>query len=167
MTNFRQSTFLEYLATAAREPTYSAAFCWLLDEGSPLDCEQKQVLIEELFGQDLGGATEIKVRREWKKLDILLEMKNSTGCHVIGIENKLKATEGDGQLDQYSQNLEAYCTELRETHTTVTAHRFYLTIDGHKPGISDWQPRSYRYLHSALVAAVGTPANNTQGVLEA
>jgi hypothetical protein len=137
------STFLERVSIAAREPVYSAAIAWLLDEQSPLPLEQRLAIVASISGIETKGGREIVVETEWKDVDLLLRIERETEPLWVAIENKIKSTEGRQQLGRYDQEL-ANCPGVR---------KLYLTLTGDAPtsGVG-WVPVSYTGLLSAIRA---------------
>lgn len=92
---------------------------------------------------DIINADKLEVRREWRNIDILLidwEQEN-----VIAFENKIDASEGEGQLERYSK-------ELANSFQEFNSLKVYLTPDGGLPNPSadDWIPYSYEHIEAIL-----------------
>lgn len=64
MADFSTRTFLERVSLAAREPVYSAAFAWVLDDRSPLSLPERLAILEQISGTDLAGAKSINATTE-------------------------------------------------------------------------------------------------------
>ena len=77
---------------------------------------------------------DVEVKREWKKIDILLTNANKK---AIAIENKINAKDRDKQLWRYYNTLK----EQNYLHRNI--HLIYLTLDGRDPSpysIGDLDP---------------------------
>ncbi len=90
---------------------------------------------------DTINADKLEVRREWRNIDILIidwDQEN-----VIAFENKIDASEGDGQLATYSQ-------ELEDSFKDYTHLKIFLTPEGREPSESncDWIAYSYKEIQS-------------------
>jgi hypothetical protein len=142
--DFGSRTFLERVSLAAREPVYSAAFAWALDDQSPLPLEQRLAVIAALSGADTKGGRAISATTEWYDVDLLLTVEREAGHLYVAIENKIKAVEGKKQLAVYDQHID----QLPETVKKV-----FLTLTGEVPRSgAGWLPVSYSVLVDALCA---------------
>lgn len=146
--DFGQQTFLDHVSLAARETVYSAAFAWVLGEHSPLPLEQRLRVVAALSGCETAGASSLVATTEWKKVDIRLTMEWEGERLDVLIENKLKSTEGDGQLSRYDKLSAQLPRKVK---------KLFLTLTGEAPGApSDWVPVSYTTLLEALSAQPGS-----------
>jgi PD-(D/E)XK nuclease superfamily len=150
--DFNKTTFLERVSLAAKEPVYSAAFAWAIDDRSPLPLGQRLTIVAEVFGADTTGGRSISATTEKNKIDLLLSVKGDAGEVHVAIENKIKAAEGELQLAAYDQSLGQLSGEVKKV---------FLTLTGESPryGIG-WKPVSYSVLRDALCAqpASGSPS---------
>ncbi|MBI5486079.1 MAG: PD-(D/E)XK nuclease family protein [Deltaproteobacteria bacterium] len=145
--DFDRLTFLERLSVAAREPVWTAAFAWVLGEDSPLPVERRLEVLGTLCGEPVPWARKIVATTEWKHIDVLLRLFDDAEREVlrVAIENKLKATEGDDQLQRYDNEVK---TDLP---VGCEVRKLYLTVQGEKSRSGDgWVPRSYADLRKAL-----------------
>lgn len=142
--DFGKRTFLEWVSLAARERVYSAAFAWALDEKSPLPLEQRLSIVAALSGAETASTRAIKASTEHERIDLLLTVEREIGPLSIAIENKIKATEGQGQLAIYDQHLDKL---------PGTVKKVFLTLTGEAPRSgADWLPVTYTVLLDALRA---------------
>lgn len=142
--DFGRRTFLERVSLAAREPVYSAAFAWALDEQSPLPLEQRLAVVAALSGADTKGARGISATTEWNDVDLLLTVERETGRLHVAMENKIKAVEGRNQLAVYDQHLDQLPGAVKKV---------FLTLTGEAPRSgTGWLPASYSVLLDALCA---------------
>ncbi len=88
---------------------------------------------------------EVIIHREYTvgngRIDLLLEWEETL---VVGIENKIYATEGQGQTQSYAREIQ------RLFKDTPCCHFIYLTRGGHKAKSKDFQPISYKDLIEAF-----------------
>ena len=85
----------------------------------------------DVQGFELYG---VEVKREWKKIDILLTNANKK---ALVIENKINAGDQDKQLWRY------YNTLKEQDYLDRNIHLIYLTLDGREPtsdSIGDLDP---------------------------
>ncbi len=147
------TTFVERVAVAARETVYSAAIAWLLDHDSPLTLAQRLALVRALAGPgagaDLEGVQAVSAVTEWQDVDILIEVRRAGRRPLfVAVENKIKSTEGAGQLAAYDQRLSRLDGDVAKT---------FLTLTGEVPaGGAGWRPCSYADLLRPL-RALGSP----------
>lgn len=142
--DFGRRTFLERLSLAAREPVYSAAFAWALDEQSPLPLKQRFAIVAALSGADTAGGRAISATTEWNDVDLLLTVEREAGHLHVAIENKIKAVEGRKQLAVYDQHL---------AQLPGTVGKVFLTLTGEAPRSgAGWLPASYSVFLDALCA---------------
>jgi hypothetical protein len=150
--NFNKTTFLERVSLAAREPVYSAAFAWALDDRSPLPLGQRLAIVADVFGADTTDGHSISATTEKNKIDLLLSVKRDAGEVHVAIENKIKAAERELQFAAQDQSLGQLPGEVKKV---------FLTLTGESPryGIG-WKPVSYSVLRDALCAqpASGSPS---------
>jgi hypothetical protein len=139
--DFAARTFLERVSLAAREPVYSAALAWMLDEGSPLTLQQRLAVLAAISGSRAEG-TRMSAETEWNDLDVLVTVEGPFGHRYVAIENKIKATEGHEQLAVYD-------AQLATLSGPVT--KVFLTLTGEPPRSgSEWKPVPYGALVGAL-----------------
>lgn len=88
-------------------------------------------VLENLDGMDFGSTL---VRREHEYIDVLLT--NEDQKLAVIIENKVRASEGRGQLDWYDRI-------IRHTHPGWDVHRVFLSPSGSTPTHPAYVPLSY------------------------
>ena len=137
-----QLTFLERIARSAREPTYSAAVAWLLDDQSPLPLQERVSIVERFTGRAFPSVMGIEAETERDNIDILLTLRSSKESAYVAIENKIKATDSKLQLAKYDAS-------LRHFDGQVT--KIFLSVAGENPRSGDsWSTRSYSQLADAI-----------------
>jgi PD-(D/E)XK nuclease superfamily len=92
----------------------------------------------ELDGAEMRG---VKVRREYRNIDILIECDEPR--FVVAIENKIDSREHSDQLSRYKKT-------IKELFGAVPALFVYLTREGEEPSDGDWTPYTYRDIHQTL-----------------
>lgn len=140
--NWGTRTFLERVSLAAREPVYSAALAWALDEQSPLPLSQRLGIVEAFAGLEIKGGTSMIATTEWNDVDLLLTIAFPSGPIHVAIENKIKAVERKQQLAVYDQVL---------AQLPGRVVKLFVTLTGEMPlsGVA-WQPVTYGKLLEAL-----------------
>ncbi len=87
----------------------------------------------------------VEVYREWNHIDLLLRIQTFDGDElVVAIENKVKASQGLGQLPRYRQRV--------ETAYQQADHRLYifLTRREEEPEDGNWTAATYQQVHDIL-----------------
>lgn len=91
-----------------------------------------------LDGAEIRG---VRVRREYRKIDILVECDEPR--FVVAIENKIGSREHSDQLGRYKKT-------VKELYGDVPAQFVYLTREGDEPSDGDWTTYTYRNIHDTL-----------------
>jgi hypothetical protein len=129
------------VSLAAREPVYSAALAWTLEDGSPLSLEQRLAVLASISGARVEGKR-VTAKTEWHDLDLLVSIDGPSGPWHLAIENKIKSVEAHQQLAGYDQHLAGL---------SGTVTKLFLTLTGEAPRSGrGWMPLSYRSLVDAL-----------------
>jgi hypothetical protein len=145
--DFSARTFLERVSLASREPVYSAALAWALEDLSPLPLWERLAVLEQLTGVTFDGAKSISATTEWNRIDVLLTVRWDTFEAHIAIENKIKASEGERQLGRYDDTLGVL---------QGSVHKIFLTLAGEAPRSGQgWKAVSYAALHEAIARQPG------------
>lgn len=140
--DFEKRTFLERVSLACREPVYSAAFAWALEDRSPLPLAQRLAVLSALSGADTSRGREVEATTEFGGVDLLFTVKRDNGPLYIAIENKIKATEREQQLA---------CYDSRIDELGGTGKKVFLSLAGEEPRSgSGWVPVPYAALLDAL-----------------
>ena len=87
----------------------------------------------------------VEVYREWNHIDLLLRIQTFDGDEIIiAIENKVKASQGQGQLKRYRQRVESAYKDAD--------HRLYifLTRREEEPEDDAWAAATYQQVHDIL-----------------
>lgn len=159
--SFNERNFFERVSCAAREPVYSAALRWLLDERSPLSRAHRLAIVHALSKEDTSDGLKIiavteKKMTEKKKIDLMLTVERATGFHLhVAVENKIKSVQGRAQLATYDKHLDGL---------SGTVRKVFLTLTEEPPSSgSGWTPASYAGLLDAIRAQ---PVSGNQYVLD-
>jgi hypothetical protein len=91
-----------------------------------------------LDGSDLRLTT---VRREWNKIDVLIECQDPR--FILVLENKVDAREGSGQLERYEEVVEA-------ERANIPCIFVFLTPEGEAASRPGWMIYSYEALYRVL-----------------
>jgi hypothetical protein len=142
--NGRQVTsksFIEWVSISAREPVFSAALAWVLNEDSPLPLDQRLSVLGSICGARPVEGRAIRCTTEYEHIDVLVTVELPGPPLYIGIENKIKAVEGKNQLAVYDSHLDAL----------GSVDRIFLTLTGERPVSGrDWKAVSYSTVAEAL-----------------
>jgi hypothetical protein len=143
-----RQNFFEVIGMADVERVHSQMIAWIF-ESMVLGTKQKSDILSQLTGQP-GGYVIRQVSTEHDHIDVIVE----TEAAVIAIENKIKITEHDQQLDRYAKSL---------ADREVPLVHVYLSLLPEDIANPLWRVRSYRQFHSALARhAFASPANFDQ-----
>ena len=96
--------FFDTTSIACRERVHSAVIGWMLSDGcTALTTGQKLDILCGLFHvkNKPKNVKNIEVRLEWNNIDILIITTSSQGSCCWVVENKLKSSQHDNQLDKY------------------------------------------------------------------
>lgn len=152
----RHSNFLAHLLAPGRPHglgslPLQAVLRRVIDEMAP---SERPVSTVELLVGDLDDAV---VHRERDSIDLLIEV-DALQLIVI-VENKIRAKASEGQLERYSDVVEARYPAWRKL-------RVFLTPDGHAPDHSGYQALSYVSLAEVLDKVVsGRPEGDATALI--
>lgn len=133
----RHSNFLAWLFNPRENHGLNSYF---LDEF--LKCFAKESLSDdESIKLLLANGNNFEVRREWKNIDILLISPKDK--IVITIENKIKALESEGQLEDYLNKIKANYPDYDDYY-------IFLTIDGTEASENQYHSLSYSIIIDIL-----------------
>ena len=158
----RHSDFLAFLMNPNRSGEVGQHF---LRNFLALLSKENPALHLDFFKVFYGEFEKVIVRREYQKIDILVEIEIQNEQYVFAIENKVDADEqmyDDGndksQLGKYKKAID---TEYNEHK------RIYLFLSPNKrpPSESDWTPIDYNLIYSALCRLDLNTADNTVKIL--
>lgn len=140
-----KQNFFESLGLADVERIHSQTLAWLFGS-EVLGAAQKSQILEQLTGEADDCET-LEVLTEHEDIDILME----TASSIIAIENKIKITQHDDQLEKYQRILE---------RRTKPRRFVYLSLVPEDISTSGWIARTYDHLYTALGPHVfGAPSN--------
>jgi PD-(D/E)XK nuclease superfamily len=143
----------EALMMPAYENVHTASIGWLLSDASRICLRRRIEIIQSLF---IGGTPdfgcediiEIGVATEWNKIDLLLTLQSAAGPIFVAIENKIKARQGEKQLEKYWDELERYNNELAPQQGAT--HYAFLTLSNDEPFDTRWHQVNYNDLDNAF-----------------
>jgi hypothetical protein len=162
----RHSDFLAFLMNPNRSGEVGQQF---LRNFLALLSKENPELHLDFFKVFYGEFEKVIVRREYKKIDILLEIeiqdKPQNKQYVFAIENKVDADEQmydndddenkEGQLVKYKDTIDK---EYNNYHKRIF---LFLSPDKRTPSESDWIPIDYNLIYSALCRLDLNTADNT------
>ncbi|MCH8345050.1 MAG: PD-(D/E)XK nuclease family protein [Planctomycetes bacterium] len=142
----RHSNFLAWLLDPAESHGQGALFlkAILMDLLAQTPPELRPFSPVQLDGAELRG---VDIRREWKKLDILITCEEPK--FVIAIENKIDSGEHGKQLSRYEE-------AVNQGFGDRPKQFVYLTIDGDEPSEEKWVPYTYGDIHRVLTRVRNT-----------
>ena len=158
----RHSDFLAFLMNPNRSGEVGQQF---LRNFLALLSKENQELHLDFFKVFYGELEKVIVRREYKDIDILVEIKIQNEQYVFAIENKIDADEQmydndddedkEGQLVKYKDTIDK---EYNNYHK-----RIFLFLSPNKRPPSDryWTPIDYNLIYSALCRLDLNTADNT------
>ncbi|MBN1184245.1 MAG: PD-(D/E)XK nuclease family protein [Bacteroidales bacterium] len=136
----------ETLSLVNAEIRHSNVLSWLLDPSQNhgtgnyfLNLFIKRLISENkseidfisVFDAELFDLNNVEVRREWRNIDILVIIKEIGIKVVIAIENKIKSTESNNQLERYRKIV---YDEFKDYDKIL----IYLTPEGAVPSDENW-----------------------------
>lgn len=136
----RHSNFLAWLLDPAESHGQGQLFlkAILMDLLRQAPPDQRPLSPVNLDGNDLGG---VRVRREWRNLDLLVEADDPK--IAIAIENKIDASEHSNQLTRYRDTVQSAFPSHRRMFV-------FLTPEGDEPSEEDWTIYTYGDIHRVL-----------------
>jgi len=108
----------------------------------------------DVFKVEMLNYTDVEVRREWKKIDILIVIKDPGEKLVIAVENKVKSGEHSNQLTRYREIVEKEFAGFEKLFV-------FLTPDPVIPGDENWVNFSY----GSIAALIDTTLRNKKNQL--
>jgi PD-(D/E)XK nuclease superfamily len=155
----------QVLGISRREPRHSEFLAYLLDPHEnhglgdtfvrrllkkacpkgPADANTISAI--DLDTMDFDG---LEVKREWKNIDILLEVASANQRLVAIIENKIDASEHSGQLQRYRE-------QVTQDYAGWKTLFIYLSISGELPTDDSFVPIDYGSLVETLESALKNP----------
>jgi hypothetical protein len=161
----------EALKISKLEIRHSNFLAWLLDPNQSHGQHDLflNAVVVDMFGKnpqqqlinsvslETAGRREVRIRREFQNIDILIESEMPR--FVIAIENKVRSHEHSNQLSRYQKI-------VKERHPDTPALFIFLTRDGTAASDGAWTAYSYRDLHETLSRVRGENKNDIDaGVL--
>ncbi|MGV1834677.1 PD-(D/E)XK nuclease family protein [Rhizobium rhizogenes] len=132
----RHANFLAYLLKPAKPHGLGdEALVAFLSSIWPVDPEAVRRIVRR--------NSRIEVQREWKRIDLLILLPDTK--HVVAVEMKLEAFQGDDQLSRYRRSVESqWPTSEGWNHDLV-----FLTVRGEEPR-DDWLGLTFRNVVAAI-----------------
>ena len=133
------NTFFDAIGTADMERVHSAIIGWILsDKCKVLNMSDKSRLLNALFDvNDIKDYDEINSILEYNHIDIYVETKHNSKVEKWLIENKIKSSQGNSQLDEY-------------TKLIPDAHYLLLSLIKEDPKNNKWGKKTYKELSDSI-----------------
>lgn len=142
---------------ATKELSQDAFLCWLF---ANYNCENGKVrevslslLSEFANARIVDKITNCKISKQWKYIDILVELECVDKTYFIAIEDKTYSFEHDDQLEKYGNELNKYAEEqkVKSNKDIQCSYVFYKTAfmrEDEKQNISgDWTIYDIQAIH--------------------
>jgi hypothetical protein len=149
-----KKSFFDAISIASMERMHSQMIAWILSA----DCEaisqdSKSELLAGMCGisaHELGRLEKGGGLTEWHHIDVVVKTEK---C-VVFIENKIKSSQGPGQLSRYNRVIDERGSEILQGRDKK---RLLLSFVGERPEEDSWRGLAYsdlvRQLDSAVLAA--------------
>lgn len=110
--------------------------------------ENKELIDSELslFDFEIFDYSDVEIRREWRNIDLLILIRGEGKENkkvAIAIENKIKSSEGHGQLVRYKKIVNKEFQDYNKLF-------IYLTPEGMEPSEEGWIPFQYEAIATLL-----------------
>jgi len=110
--------------------------------------ENKEIIDSELslFDFEIFDYSDVEIRREWRNIDLLILIRGEGKENkkvAIAIENKIKSSEGQGQLVRYKKIVNKEFQDYNKLF-------IYLTPEGMGPSEEGWIPFQYEAIATLL-----------------
>jgi len=145
---------VEAMSVAAHENTHTALWLWLLGLYSALSKPDRLLALTALTGLTNVEQWELQsICREHgleggDRLDLVMRYDDHQGVtHFVVIENKLKSSQGDNQLEDYRQQFQS---AMAKQIPFARYHWVFLTLVGEEANDKAWVNRTYRQLLEGL-----------------
>jgi hypothetical protein len=155
-------TFFDYIACADNEKVHSQTIGWLLSNNcKALNAEQKSSFLRKITNEDDKNFEIEEVWMERANIDILVLCKND----IIVIENKIKASESESQLNKYEEILEnGDLSNLNENRNKPIY--IFLTLDGESASHHGYKNVAYEELLNTLVECTNNHFSTDNSLLQ-
>lgn len=158
----RHSDFLAFLMNPNRSGEVGQQF---LRNFLALLSKENPELHLDFFKVFYGELEKVIVRREYKKIDILIEIEIQNEQYVFAIENKVDADEQMYDDDEDKSQLVKYKKIIDEEYKTHEPIFLFLSPNKRPPSENDWIPIDYNLIYSALCRLDLNTADNTLKIL--
>lgn len=139
-----QKSLFEYLGIADQERMHTQVLAWLLNPSdSPLKNDELKSLFKELFNYEIDELAQVSVSTEYKSIDLVIKSFNL----IIGVENKLKSSQGVDQLKKYKATLDK---------VNVNNRLYFLTFSGEIGSAEECHNLDYQFIYNALEKYIET-----------
>ncbi len=147
-----EKNFFDTTSIACRERVHSAVIGWMLSDGcTALTTGQKLDILCGLFHvkNKPKNVKNIEVRLEWNNIDILIITTSSQGSCCWVVENKLKSSQHDNQLDKYE-------SIINKDFFSYNHHFLLLSLTEEHPICTsqNWEKATYEDLSILLSSAL-------------
>lgn len=93
----------------------------------------------DLFTVEFLSLKNVEIRKEWNHIDILILIEDEESKFAIAIENKIKTTEHNNQLQRYREIIESKFNNYNKLF-------IYLSPDGLRPSDENWSVFNYNVI---------------------
>ena len=154
----RHSDFLAFLMNPNRSGDIGKQF---LHNFLSLLAKDNHMLGLDFFKMFYADFEKIVVKREYKNIDILLDITLSGNKYVFVIENKVDAGEQIYDNNEERGQLSKYKSLVAGEYKGYTPIYLFLSPDKRPPSESDWTPIDYNLIYSALCRLNTNTTDNT------
>ena len=156
----RHSDFLAFLMNPNRSGEVGQQF---LRNFLALLSKENSELHLDFFKVFYGELENVIVRREYKKIDILVEIEIQNEKYVFVIENKVDADEQmyDDDEEKEKSQLVEYKKEIDQEYNKHKRIYLFLSPNKRSPSEIAWMPIDYNLIYSALCRLDLNTADNT------
>lgn len=154
----RHSDFLAFIMNPNRSGDIGRQF--LHNFLSVLSKENPELNLD-FFKMFYGNFERVTVKREYKKIDVLLDIKLTGKDYIIVIENKVDSGEQIYEDKEVKGQLAKYKTIVDTEYKNHTPIFLLLSPDKRQPSEREWTPIDYNLIYSVLCRVGTDTADNT------
>lgn len=154
----RHSDFLAFLLNPARSDEIGRQF---LQAFLSILAKENPELKLDFFKIFYGNFESVTVKREYKNIDILLDVQLSGKDYIFVIENKVDSGEQFYEDKEIKGQLEKYQKIISVEYRSHTPIFLFLSPDKRQPSEKDWKAIDYKLIYSALSMVNTDLADNT------
>ena len=154
----RHSDFLAFLLNPVRSGEIGRQF---LQAFLSILAKENPELKLDFFKMFYGNFESVTVKREYKNIDILLDVQLSGKDYIFVIENKVDSGEQFYEDKEIKGQLEKYQKIISAEYKRHTPVFLFLSPDKRQPSKKGWKAIDYRLIYSALSMVNTDLADNT------